>query len=59
MPIKINSDLPACKVLEKENIFVMTEKRALTTLFRSAREAYNTGKSQPIWHTSVSSRGRV
>lgn len=36
-----------------------TEKRALTTLFRSAREAYNTGKSQTIWHTSVSSRGRV
>ena len=28
MPIKIQSDLPACKVLEKENIFVMTEKRA-------------------------------
>ena len=29
MPIKIPSDLPACKVLEKENIFVMTEKRAI------------------------------
>ncbi|MCR5699042.1 MAG: homoserine O-succinyltransferase [Treponemataceae bacterium] len=28
MPIKIQSDLPAVKVLEKENIFVMTEKRA-------------------------------
>ena len=28
MPIKIQSDLPACKILEKENIFVMTEKRA-------------------------------
>lgn len=28
MPIKIQSDLPARKVLEKENIFVMTEKRA-------------------------------
>ena len=29
MPIKIPSDLPACKILEKENIFVMTEKRAV------------------------------
>lgn len=29
MPIKIQSDLPACQTLEKENIFVMTEKRAL------------------------------
>ena len=28
MPIKIQSDLPACSILEKENIFVMTEKRA-------------------------------
>ena len=30
MPIKIQSDLPACKILEEENIFVMTENRALT-----------------------------
>ncbi|MDL2273233.1 homoserine O-succinyltransferase [Oscillospiraceae bacterium OttesenSCG-928-G22] len=29
MPIKIASDLPARKVLEQENIFVMTETRAL------------------------------
>ena len=29
MPIKIQSDLPACSILEKENIFVMTEKRAM------------------------------
>ena len=28
MPIKIQSDLPARSVLERENIFVMTEKRA-------------------------------
>ncbi len=28
MPIRINSNLPARKILEKENIFVMTEKRA-------------------------------
>ena len=28
MPIKVNSDLPAVRTLEKENIFVMTEKRA-------------------------------
>ena len=28
MPIKINSDLPARNILEKENIFVMTDERA-------------------------------
>ena len=28
MPIKIQADLPAREVLEKENIFVMTEQRA-------------------------------
>ncbi len=30
MPIKIQDDLPACKILEDEHIFVMTERRALT-----------------------------
>ena len=30
MPIKIPNDLPAVKTLESENIFVMTEKRAIT-----------------------------
>ncbi len=30
MPIKIPNDLPAVKTLEAENIFVMTEKRAIT-----------------------------
>lgn len=30
MPIKIPADLPAASALEKENIFVMTEDRALT-----------------------------
>lgn len=30
MPIKIDSDLPARKVLERENIFVMSGERALT-----------------------------
>lgn len=30
MPIKIPDDLPAVKTLEKENIFVMTERRAIT-----------------------------
>ena len=30
MPIKIPNELPAVKVLEDENIFVMTEKRAMT-----------------------------
>lgn len=39
MPIKINSDLPACKVLEKENIFVMTEKRAASQDIRPLKIA--------------------
>ena len=30
MPIKINNELPARKILENENIFVMTEERAMT-----------------------------
>lgn len=30
MPIKVQSDLPAKKILEDENIFVMDEKRALS-----------------------------
>ena len=29
MPIKIPADLPACAALESENIFVMTEDRAV------------------------------
>lgn len=29
MPIKVKSDLPATKILESENIFVMSEKRAV------------------------------
>ena len=39
MPIKINSDLPACAILEKENIFVMTEKRAATQDIRPLKIA--------------------
>ena len=30
MPIRIPDTLPAAKVLESENIFVMTQKRALS-----------------------------
>ena len=30
MPIKVQNDLPATKILEGENIFVMTEQRATT-----------------------------
>ena len=29
MPIKVQSDLPAKKILEDENIFIMDENRAL------------------------------
>ncbi|NLV49534.1 MAG: homoserine O-succinyltransferase [Clostridiales bacterium] len=37
MPIKIPNDLPATKVLENENIFVMTQTRALTQDIRPLR----------------------
>ena len=30
MPIKVADNLPAIDILEKENIFVMTEKRAIS-----------------------------
>lgn len=30
MPIKVSNDLPATKILESENIFVMPERRAMT-----------------------------
>ena len=30
MPIKIPNDLPAVKILAEENIFAMTETRAMT-----------------------------
>ena len=39
MPIKIQSDLPAVKTLEKENIFVMTENRAATQDIRPLKIA--------------------
>lgn len=39
MPIKIQSDLPACSILEQENIFVMTENRAATQDIRPLRIA--------------------
>ena len=35
MPIKIPNALPATEVLEGENIFVMTETRAMTQDIRS------------------------
>ena len=37
MPIKIPNDLPAVKTLESENIFVMTETRAMTQDIRPLR----------------------
>lgn len=39
MPIKIQSDLPACKTLEQENIFVMTENRAASQDIRPLKIA--------------------
>lgn len=37
MPIKIEDNLPARKILEKENIFIMTEKRAIHQDIRPLR----------------------
>ncbi|MBQ8308412.1 MAG: homoserine O-succinyltransferase [Clostridia bacterium] len=37
MPIKIPNDLPAAKILQSENIFVMTETRAMTQDIRPLR----------------------
>ncbi len=37
MPVKIHESLPARRILEKENIFVMTEKRALSQDIRPLR----------------------
>ena len=34
MPIKVQNNLPAKKVLENENIFVMDEKRAISQEIR-------------------------
>lgn len=39
MPIKIHTDLPARGILEQENIFVMTESRALTQEIRPLKVA--------------------
>lgn len=39
MPIKVQSDLPAKKILEDENIFIMDEKRALTQDIRPLKIA--------------------
>ena len=39
MPIRIQSDLPAKEILEKENIFVMDESRALSQDFRELQIA--------------------
>ena len=37
MPIKVSDNLPAVKILEQENIFVMTEKRAITQEIRALK----------------------
>lgn len=39
MPLKINADLPAVSILEKENIFVMTENRAVAQDIRPLKIA--------------------
>ena len=37
MPIKIPNELPAAKVLTDENIFIMTETRAITQDIRALK----------------------
>ena len=39
MPIKIADSLPARAVLESENIFVMTEHRAATDVYKRQQES--------------------
>ena len=39
MPIKIENSLPACAILESENIFVMTQYRAMTQDIRPLKIA--------------------
>ena len=39
MPVKIQSDLPECGNLKKENVFVITDKRALTQDIRPLKVA--------------------
>ena len=39
MPIKVQSDLPAKRILENENIFIMDEHRALTQDIRPLKIA--------------------
>ena len=34
MPIKVQNDLPAKKIMENENIFIMNETRAITQNIR-------------------------
>ena len=41
MPIRINADLPAKKILEHENIFVMDETRAIHQDLRPIKIGYS------------------
>ena len=40
MPIKVQNNLPAKKVLEDENIFIMDENRAISQEIRPLQIAY-------------------
>ena len=39
MPIKVQNDLPAKKIMENENIFIMNETRAITQNIRALQIA--------------------
>lgn len=58
MPIRINADLPAKKILEHENIFVMDYERSLKQDIRPLKihyhepDAYQTGNGASAFKES-------
>jgi len=64
MPIKVKQSLPARDILEKENIFVMTETRAMTQDIRPLKVlVLNLMPTKIVTETQIlrklSNRGRI
>ena len=56
MPIKLNSELPAVEILQKENIFVMTDTRAITQDIRPLKILFlnlNLKKTETERHVKI------
>lgn len=54
MPVKVMDDLPAVKILQEENVFVMTEKRALAQDIRPLRiGVYNLMPTKVVTETQL------